>query len=126
MTTEKPFNRRQTVAHALSGREVRRFYAGVLLGDELEGVVERLTGKEAKDVDTHELMARLAVNARQLQALYQLSMRLDPGQGVEAVSKAIAETTLSVFRSDRAMVIFRNPGQVPHVVAKATLDESYV
>ena len=126
MTTEKPFNRRQTVAHALSGREVRRFYAGVLLGDELEGVVERLTGKEAKDVDTHELMARLAVNARQLQALYQLSMRLDPGQGVEAVSKAIAETTLTVFRSDRAMVIFRNPGQAPHVVAKATLDESYV
>jgi signal transduction histidine kinase len=124
MSQEKPVKRRQTVAHALSGREVRRFYAGVLLGDELEGVIERLTGRDAKEVDTRELVARLAVNARQLQALYQLSMHLDPSQGVESVSKAIAETTLSVFRSDRAMVILRSSENAPEVVAKATLDDS--
>jgi len=124
MTVTEPETkkRRQTISHALSTDEVRRYYAGSMLEKDFEAVVERISYNGSHKLATRDLVARLALTARHLNALHQLSLRLDPAQGVQAVAQTLADTAMDVFRSDRAMVIEVTQDQ-PAVLAEATLPE---
>ncbi|MBR58990.1 MAG: hypothetical protein CMH54_13355 [Myxococcales bacterium] len=112
-----------TITFSMPSTDVRQFYTGALIDDNVDRTLERLQKTSTSETDLKDMIQRLALSAHQLNNLYRLSMSLDPAKGAASVVQTLAETSLHVFRSDRAMVVLCDPNTEPQIAAQAYLND---